>query len=153
MWSLTEATASTRTPRERLPRRSIFTRPSSSTSYMSHWVMATPLAARSRDRRLVRGMGETTTPPQCTERWRGKPSIQRAMSSRSCQGRSLSGALRDSGREARASAKCSKEVWGMARAMTPISSSGTPMALPTSRNPERAEKVLWVAIMQTLPSP
>ena len=80
------ARASRITPRLRFPRRSILTRPASSAASFSHWMTGTPFGARSTATYSSIGRGVMTTPPGCTERYRGVPMSRWACARISGQG-------------------------------------------------------------------
>ena len=64
------------TPSVRRLSRSIFTRPSCSTSSLSYWVTTrSGMVARSIGTRSMSGVRVTSMPPTWMPRWRGKPSI------------------------------------------------------------------------------
>ena len=68
-----ESATSPNTVRPRMPRRSILTRPRASTESRSSWVMVMPLLPERMTGTRSVSAGATTTPPGCTERWRGSP--------------------------------------------------------------------------------
>ena len=56
------------------PSRSIFRKPASAQESLSHWTICLPaIAAGTTGQQSINGLVETTIPPECCERWRGKP--------------------------------------------------------------------------------
>jgi hypothetical protein len=82
--SLTSRTAVWITVRVLRPRKSNFTSPAFSASFIANWVTISPFWPRKHGTYSHTGFSEITTPAACMPAWRFRPSSDAAMS-RSCR--------------------------------------------------------------------
>ena len=160
--SFIKCTASSMTVRVRRPRKSIFRRPSSSTWFLSNWVViirswlmpASMSAASSscRGTSSISGFGAITTPAAWVPLLRGRPSTLLAMSIM----RFTSGSLSYMARRSLVCSALSRVIpssRGTALATRSVFGRLMPRARPTSRTAARACNVPKVMISDTWSAP
>ncbi len=117
----------------RMPSTSSLSRPSSSTSSLSNWLIGNPAKLASTGVRSSSVVSDSSTPHGCTAMWRGSPS-SRSTSPNIRSSRSASMPLARSSGSSRSATRASRaRMCGNALAIVSISSGGMPSAAPTSR--------------------
>ena len=121
----------------RMPSTSSLSRPISSTSSLSKWLIAKPAALDSMGVRSSREVSDSTTPHGCSATCRGRPSSfstrSRKESSRPVAASRPKPDVRSSGRSARALRASRARMCGKDLAKASMSPTGIPRAVPTSR--------------------